>query len=97
MKYEDKKCILCKTKDVLCIYETPIIKIIKFPRDDHWIVALHRHTSLPFTGEIKCIKHAVKKFFQKNAEIERHQQEPFGHFHWIVKGKPIKQSKKYKN
>ena len=97
MKYEEKKCTICETRKVLCIYETPVVRIIKLPKEDHWIVALRRHTSLPLKGEIKCIKYAVKKIFPKNAKVERHQQEPFGHFHWIVEGEPINRAKKYKN
>ena len=94
MKYEDEKCKICEVKEEDCIYNTAILKISKFPGDDFWTLALHRHTSLPLKGEIKCLKYAVRKIFPKNVELNTYQLDPFTHFHWRVKGKPILRPKK---
>jgi hypothetical protein len=92
MKCEDQKCNICEINIETCIYNNPIVKVIKDPssiKPNMWIAAPHRHTSLPIIGEIKCLKHAIKKLFPSSTKIDRYQKDPYTHFHWIIEGKPI--------
>ena len=88
MKYEESICTICSLEKERCVYNNPNVKVIKSSEEDIWIVALHRHTILPMTGEIKCLKNAVKKIFPTGVEIDKFPAGQSKHMHWIVKGIP---------
>ena len=94
MKYEEDLCEICNLEKEKCIYNNPVVKVVKSSEEDTWIVALHRHSALPLTSEIKCLKNAVKKIFHQDAQIDKFPRTSYNllgsytHIHWIVKGKP---------
>jgi len=92
MDYEIQKCKICEINKESPVINNPVVNIIKNPYvndPNNWIITLRRHTSLPLIGEIKCLKHTLKKVFPKNVKVDLYQKEPYDHFHWTVEGIPL--------